>query len=223
MLLFRGNDAMSHVSRNLRRLLGALATVVALSFSAQSGAAAFQVEFDPVAELYGTATFDLTAPCLANDGIFTDFLGLTAAGCIVSLIDAHISITGNGGPYTDYTAILPLVFYSTLVIADHQLLGLTTWPIPIFLTPVVGSSTLLTSGWFHCIPSIGFTAPTNGDPTTGTVIFNGCGADGRPLQPLGGNVVSITQVPEPAPLALLLGGLAAFWSVRRRWQRQRAG
>ncbi len=74
---------MPYVRRNLRRLLGALATFVALSFSAQSGAAAFQVEFDPVLELYGTATFNLTDPCLAHDGTFTDFLGMTAAGCIL--------------------------------------------------------------------------------------------------------------------------------------------
>lgn len=209
---------MPNLSRNLRRLLGVLATVVALSFGANARATAFQVEFDPVLELYGTATFELTAPCLANDGTFTDFLGLTAAGCVLSLVNAHISITGNGGPYTDYTSLLPLVFYSTLVIADHQLLGLTTWPIPIFLTSAVGGSNpLLTSSHVTCIPSIGFTAPTNGDPTTGTVMFNGCGADGRPLQPLGGNVVSISQVPEPSPLALLLGSLAFAWPMRRLW------
>ncbi len=212
---------MPTLSHRIRGLFAALAAVVALSFSAPSGATAFQVTFDPVAELYGTATFTLTDPCLLHDGTFTDFLGMTAAGCVVSLLDARISINGIGGPYTDYIAILPLVFYSTLVIANHQLLGLTTWPIPIFLATAGSSlSASVTGGWFQCIPSIAFVAPTNNDPTTGSVTFNGCGPNG-PLEPLSGNVVSIAQVPEPGTLALLLGGLLALWPIGRRLQARR--
>lgn len=215
---------MSNCIRNIRRLLGALAAAAALSFSATSGATAFQVTFDPIAELYGTATFTLTDPCLAHDGVFTDFLAMTAAGCVVSLVDAHISITGIGGPYTDFESILPLVFYSTLVIENHELLGLTTWPIPIFLTEAGGgaSSSQASANWYHCIPSLSFTAPTNSDPTTGTVTYNGCGPNGNPLPPLGGNVVSIARVPEPGSLALALAGLLALWPLRARWQRRQA-
>lgn len=215
---------MSSICQKVRCLFIALAAAVTLGVSAPSGATAFQVTFDPIAELYGTATFSLTDPCLVQDGTFVDFLGMTIAGCVISLVDAHVSLTGIGGPYTDYTAILPLVFWSTLVIEDHQLLGLTTSPIPIFLVPSLSTSfgASVAGGWYHCIPSIAFTAPTNSDPTTGTVTFNGCGPNGQPLPPLSGNVISITQVPEPGTLALLLGSLALLWPVGRRLQALRA-
>jgi hypothetical protein len=204
-----------------RGFMCAAAAGLCLACSAPSWGAAFQVTFDPVAELYGTAIFDLTEPCLANDNnynTFAELLGLALSGCVVSLESAHVSMTGIGGPYSDYVAELPFVLFSSLLVIDNQLAGLTTL-IPIRLEPAGGEflSSALLAGFFHddCDATLSFTAPSSSHPS-GTVTFVGCGADGRPLTPLGGNIISITRVPEPGSLALLFGAGFAGWWVRRR-------
>ena len=71
-----------------------------MMFSASSQAAAFQVNFDPVNDLFGEATFNLSAPCLATDNNYdtlAELFGLAVNGCVISLVDAQISISGAGG------------------------------------------------------------------------------------------------------------------------------
>jgi hypothetical protein len=209
--------------RKLRGLICGAVAGICLTFTSYASATAFQVNFDPP-DLVGTAIFELTAPCLATDNNYNtipELLGLVHDGCVVSLERASISTLG--GPDMEYVAELPFVFYSSLLISNHQLAGLTTGvllpfvgqiPAPIRLEPAGGefiASSLLTS-FSHddCDPTLSFTV-------TGAVTFVGCGTNGRPLPALFATVDSITQVPEPGTLGLLIGaGVAGWWTRRRR-------
>jgi hypothetical protein len=211
---------MSRTFSKLRVFTCAAIGSLFLGLSGPSTGAAFQVNFDPTPpDLFGIAVFDLTAPCLAHDGDYNTFyelLGLGIAGCTVSLESASISTTGPGGPFADYIAELPYVLFSELLIVNHQLAGLTTL-FPIRLEPD-GGGNLLAAVW-----TSGFTQGEDCDATlsftvSGGVTFTGCGPNG-PTSPLGAHITSITQVPEPGTLALLLGGGLAGWWVRRRRSR----
>ncbi len=214
----KAND-MNDKPKSLRAVACAIAASACMLFSAPSQSAAFQVEFDPPFELYGIATFDLSAPCLANNGTFSGaaaLIPLTTTGCTIELLNAHISIFGNGGPYVDYVSAipipLPIVYLSDLIVANHDLAGLGTYPLlPFFLMEANPPAPLLPLASFSthpCYAQLGFTA-------TGGVSFTGC-IDGQ-LQPaLAGDIISITRVPEPATLALVLGAGLAGWLNRRR-------
>lgn len=208
----------------LRGLASAAAAALCMMSASPSQAAAFQVEFDPYIELYGFANFFVAEPCLAADGNYdtiAELAGLVLSGCYITLESARISTDGVGGPYTDYEAEFPLVLFSSLLIVNHQFAGLTTL-IPIRLEPVGGdleslASSTLQYGFFHddCDATLAFKAPSASNPA-GSVTFKGCDANGNQLDPLRGNVVSITRIPEPGTLALLFGAGVAGWWVRRR-------
>lgn len=190
-----------------------------LTFSSPSSAAAFQVTFDPYTELYGTAIFNVDESCLAYDNnynTFKELAWLAKNGCYITFLGAHISTDGIGGEFTNYVAIFPLVIFSSLLVEDHQLSGITTF-IPIFLDEVLAAGTALhgSSLTHECHATLSFTAPSWQNPAGG-VTFRGCGEDGRLLSPLTGDVISIALIPEPGTLALLFGAGIAGWWVRRR-------
>ncbi len=211
---------------SLRAFACAAAASLCMMFSASSQAAAFQVAFDPYESLYGVAVFDLSAPCLASDGTYTLWNGslieLALDGCTVSLVSAHISTDGANGSFVDYVAEFPYVLLSVLMIQNNQLFGLTTL-FPIFLDEMGFSENALALSSLNfnwppeCHATLAFSAPSSGNPSGG-VTFRGC-ENGQLLGPLTGNITSITQLPEPATLALVLGAGFAGWLTRRRKRR----
>lgn len=213
---------MDHQKAKLRVLACAAVASLCLMFSAPSRAAAFQVNFDPVNDLFGVAFFNLSAPCLATDNNYNtlaELLGLGLSGCVISLVDVDISVNGSGGPFVEYVSELPFVIFSSLLIVNHELAGLTTaFPIRLELAGVdenAASSALLSYTLIDdCDPTIAFTAPSANNPA-GSVSFRSC-INGILQPPLNGNVTSISRVPEPATLALLLVAAAAGWVTRRR-------
>ena len=208
--------SLNKKTKSIRAFAGAIAMGACMTFSTSSQAAAFQVDFDPDLFL-GVATFELTAPCLANDGLFTglSLFKLGKSGCLVSLLGAHITIDG-GVTYTDYVPLFPpFVVLSGLSIENHLLAGLGTFSfLPIVLNELEPPPELLALSFaslqfeHECHALLGFTL-------AGDVSFQGCGEGG--LQPaLYGEITSITQVPEPATLALIFGAGLAGWLTRRR-------
>jgi hypothetical protein len=208
-----------------RTVCAAAAGIVLLAGSPTSYGAAFQVTFDPIyVDLYGVAKFELTAPCLAHDNNYdtlAELAGLALNGCVVSLESANISTGGINGDFQLYEPELPFVILSSLLVVNHELAGLST-PVffPIRLEPFGESENLSSlAGIFHdeCDATLAFKAPSNANPA-GSATFVGCGADGNPLRPLSGDVISIARVPEPGTLALLaVAGVAGWWTRRRRW------
>ena len=203
-------------SKSLRGFACAMAASLCLLFhSVPSNAAAFQVAFDPPDLLWGIATFELSEPCLANNGLFSfgnGLLELLANGCTISLLGAHVSTDGQFGTYVDYVAQyytpFPYVFPFELLISNNQFAGLTTL-LPILLQEagMANAQQLASVSTFGCVPYLAFTV-------SGDVEFGFC-RDGV-LQTLPGEVTSITRVPEPATLGLVFGAAFAGWLTRRR-------
>lgn len=212
-------------SNSLRGFACAMAMGACMMFhSAMSHAAAFQVAFDPWTELYGVATFDVSDACLASDGMFNlypdgNLVPLLLNGCTISMVSAHISTDGAHGTYHDYIAsyylpFYPYVLFSELAVSGNQLAGLTTlFPIQLLEVGSLDAFFLSSVGEFgirtvdNCGPTISFTV-------TGHVEFSAC-VDGV-RQTLPGDVTSITRIPEPATLGLVVGAAFAGWLTRRR-------
>lgn len=206
---------MNALISKLRTWVCVATTGYCLAFGTGASAAAFQVTFDPLVELYGIAVFDVQESCLANDNNYNtlwELFALASQGCYITFGGASISTDGEGGPYTQYNTPIPfdLVVFSQLIVEDHQLVGITTLIplVPVSAAASVAALTLQSSSYgSHCHEALLFTA-------AGDVTFFACN-DGQTVR-LTGDVISITRVPEPGTLALLLGAGVAGWWVRRR-------
>lgn len=205
--------------KSLRGFACAVAASLCMMVSSPSShATAFQVAFDPYTELFGVAIFDVSAPCLANDGTFalgSGLLQLVLNGCTISLVGAHISTDGANGTFVDYVAELPFVIFYGLMVGNNELAGLATLPIRLEEVGVPDAFYLTSLANFgsyfvheDCDATLSFTLD-------GGAVFRGC--DGNTQLPrLTGEITSITRVPEPATLALVFGAGFAGWLTRRR-------
>ena len=115
------------------------------------------------------AVFDISAPCLANDGTFKlwdgTLIDLALNGCTVSLVSAHISTDGANGSYQDYVAEFPFVLLSVLMIQENQLFGLTTlFPIVLDEMGIPENALAFASSNFNwhpeCHALLAFSAPS---------------------------------------------------------------
>ena len=198
---------------------GALALFVAANASA---GVVFRGAIDPIfgafipgASFTGEAFFDVDPDCLAVDGTYTN-----ADACgILTILSATITLTNSPNSQTlDFGTNLsspdPVIDY---IIANGTLAAVDTINIgPQFVAAV---------------PDIGYTGPmwlslghtgVAGDGLTATGQLHpgsspeGCFIDPDPTHQSTVATVTITRVPEPATIALLLAAMGALWIVRRR-------
>lgn len=207
---------MTTLLSKLRSLALVAAAGYIMAFSNVSGAAAFQVNFDPPDALWGSAIFNVQDSCLATDGNYDSFwelLALALDGCYITFGGASISVNGEFGDFTQYNTPIPfdLVIFTQLIVDNHQLAGITTL---ILLDPVGEAASAAAFGLqtastgSHCHEALLFTA-------AGDVTFFGC--YNGVAYTLPGDVHSIVRIPEPGTLALLFGaGIAGWWLRRRR-------
>jgi hypothetical protein len=181
---------------NLARA-GVAAAALALAGAAQ-GAVVYDVNFDPLL-FFGNGTLDVGDPCLAlSDGFHN--VG-DADGCFIDVVSMYAHDTGAGNWNADGGS------FSSFELENHVLVGLEG-DVSMFFQGFDDSSFRFAGG--NTIQGAGCDSPADLSFSTdgNTVSFNGCASDT-------GNY-TLTQVPEPASMALTLGALGAAWFARRR-------
>jgi hypothetical protein len=200
-----------------RNGIGALGMAMGLVLAAPAQAVFFSSSFDPLGPVSftGTGLFEFDDECLTPG-----FTVYTAAECHLRLDHADVTVTDDGAGGTasvhfgSNTASMV-----DLVIDDGNLIGVDTNLIgPAFTnvcTPQTGCTNI--DWWIQWRSGFDeITLAALNDPVflgRGCDIEEGCDTFG--IAPN----VTFARVPEPATLALLLGGFGALWVTRRRRRR----
>jgi hypothetical protein len=198
--------------RNKTQLwLSALAAVAALMLGSPAQAKTWVATYDPPAYI-GTGTFDVNDACLASDGAHqqSDFVG-----CTIKIL-SNISTA----PAVDFVSILNSPFGIPLCgTCEYEVLGGKFAGVN---TGVIGSVFVGDSEyWFQFLSSY---SPGNNEDIPPSVtnfvnLYDNCSFDGPTLF-CGKPAFVATEVgfavPEPGPLALIVGAMGAGWLVRRR-------
>ncbi len=182
-----------HCNR-LRLALGA--ALVAFVLSTPALGAFYNPHFDP--EFDGLVTFQIGDACLLNaPGTYQ-----STGACTLDLISADVFSTADPG--THFTSGFQGNVGLSVVIAGNELVEISTDP-PLSCGELCSGALVFFTGFCDgdCVPP---SAELTGDT------FQGVLMDGYTLVRVSGPGTA----PEPDTLALLVGGVAAAWLVRRR-------
>ncbi len=183
------------LNKSLRVFACAALAAAFMMFGTGAQATQYGVVFDPFT---GTALLDVTC----GDGCTIDLL----PGTFIDSPDAFgCCWTSPGEP--------DIGIGGEVFNPDGSLAAFDSAPIPLSLINP-GLPSHLFANVVECDPSLVFTSMLGENEISGHIAQLVCTND--PTMVLDDAIYRLTRVPEPGTLALILGGVGAFWLTRRR-------
>ena len=197
----------------LRVFICAATLAASAGFGPPAQAIAYDVDFDPpfiVGFFGGTAMLDVDPSCLDLGAGPHSALNLFFAGCTIDLTSVDITMLGGNPVNLVYTAEQnPIPVLIGVLGNSDNLIGLSTLPIRL-----EGPNDIEGGRYDECDATLAFTLGRQF--VSGPAVFTTCGDNGIQGYSSVATSVTFAQVPEPGTLALLLGGVGAVWTARRR-------
>jgi len=188
-------------NRTWRTVSGAVlaAAVALISYAAQ--AIVYPIKYDPPT---GPGTVQVRNEACLSDSDIRCLLDLLTTDVLDSVSDEWLLPS----PFVDVADPEGSIVVD---LESHRLVAFDSLPITL---------TLVSSGDFAVTESLASSGPVDGDCTTATLLLFSnnttslvsCSVDDRGVYNLGAALAA----PEPASLALMLGGAGAAWLARRR-------
>jgi len=200
----------------MQRLLRGAALAGALALPAlPAQAAIYSSAFDPV-DFFGVATFDVDDACLTSDGTKPN----DGAPCSVTWLSATVTITDAPSTTFSFPQLPSPTAVVDILVSGGELAGVDS----SIIGPASGDPGANQGPWFLQYQSGG------GEFGLGRVLLfpSVCFSEGESVVCLPNtnpdavstadveNFTRVSAVPEPATLALMLGGLGVGWWARRR-------